>query len=91
MGEVAGRYSDLCILTSDHSAQEDPVAIMEEVEKGLRTLNLKKWRPDEINDCGQPRDILHPDRERLFDGRYDCSALGYGSDRRKAMRIIRSR
>ena len=49
MGEVAGKYSDLCILTSDNPRTEDPVAIMEEVEKGLRTLNLKKWRPDEIS------------------------------------------
>jgi UDP-N-acetylmuramoyl-L-alanyl-D-glutamate--2,6-diaminopimelate ligase len=49
MGEVAGRYSDLCILTSDNPRTEDPVAIMEEAEKGLRTLNLEKWRPDEIS------------------------------------------
>jgi UDP-N-acetylmuramoyl-L-alanyl-D-glutamate--2,6-diaminopimelate ligase len=48
MGEVAGKYSDLCILTSDNPRTEDPVAIMEEAEKGLQTLNLKKWRPDEI-------------------------------------------
>ena len=58
MGEVAGRYSDLCILTSDNPRTEDPVAIMEEVEKGLRTLNLKKWRPDEINDWRSAKGYL---------------------------------
>ena len=58
MGEVAGKYSDLCILTSDNPRTEDPVAIMEEVEKGLRTLNLKKWRPDEINDWRSAKGYL---------------------------------
>ncbi len=48
MGEVAGRYSDLAILTSDNPRTEDPLAIMEEVEKGLKSLRLKEWDQDEI-------------------------------------------
>jgi UDP-N-acetylmuramoyl-L-alanyl-D-glutamate--2,6-diaminopimelate ligase len=48
MGEVAGRYSDLAILTSDNPRAEDPVAIMDEVEKGLKTLPLEEWHQDEI-------------------------------------------
>ena len=47
MGEIAGKYSDLCILTSDNPRTEDPVAIMEEAEKGFQKLSLRKWRPDE--------------------------------------------
>jgi UDP-N-acetylmuramoyl-L-alanyl-D-glutamate--2,6-diaminopimelate ligase len=48
MGEVAGKYSDLAILTSDNPRTEDPLAILEEVEKGLKSLPLKEWDPNEI-------------------------------------------
>ena len=48
MGEVAGKYSDLAIITSDNPRTEDPLAILEEVEKGLRSLPLKKWDSNEI-------------------------------------------
>jgi len=48
MGEVAGRYSDLSILTSDNPRTEDPLAIMDEVEAGLRSLSLKEWQENGI-------------------------------------------
>jgi UDP-N-acetylmuramoyl-L-alanyl-D-glutamate--2,6-diaminopimelate ligase len=48
MGEVAGKYSDLAILTSDNPRTEDPLAILDEVEKGLKSLPLKEWDPNEI-------------------------------------------
>jgi UDP-N-acetylmuramoyl-L-alanyl-D-glutamate--2,6-diaminopimelate ligase len=48
MGEVAGKYSDLAILTSDNPRTEDPLAILDEVEKGLRSLRLREWDQDEI-------------------------------------------
>jgi UDP-N-acetylmuramoyl-L-alanyl-D-glutamate--2,6-diaminopimelate ligase len=48
MGEVAAKYSDLCILTSDNPRTEDPLAIMKEVERGFETAALRKWREDEI-------------------------------------------
>jgi len=43
MGEVAGKVSDLAILTSDNPRTEDPLAILDEVEKGLKSLPLKEW------------------------------------------------
>ena len=48
MGEVAGKHSDLAILTSDNPRTEDPLAILEEVEKGLKSLHLKEWNQEEI-------------------------------------------
>jgi len=48
MGEVAGKYSDLAILTSDNPRTEDPLAILDEVEKGLKSLPLKKWDQNKI-------------------------------------------
>ncbi len=48
MGKVAGRYSDLAILTSDNPRTEDPFAILDEVEKGLTSLPFKEIHSDEI-------------------------------------------
>jgi len=48
MGEIAGRYSDLAILTSDNPRTEDPLAILGEVEKGFQSLRLRRWDVDEI-------------------------------------------
>ncbi|NYH50730.1 UDP-N-acetylmuramoyl-L-alanyl-D-glutamate--2,6-diaminopimelate ligase [Nocardiopsis arvandica] len=35
MGEIAGTYSDLCVLTSDNPRYEDPEAIMDQVVPGI--------------------------------------------------------
>ncbi|MGZ3559934.1 MAG: UDP-N-acetylmuramoyl-L-alanyl-D-glutamate--2,6-diaminopimelate ligase [Thermodesulfobacteriota bacterium] len=48
MGEVAGRYSDLAILTSDNPRTEDPLAIIDEVEGGLRSIPLSEYSSDGI-------------------------------------------
>lgn len=46
MAEVVGRYSDLAVLTSDNPRTEDPEAILADVEKGFKTIALKKWEQD---------------------------------------------
>jgi UDP-N-acetylmuramoyl-L-alanyl-D-glutamate--2,6-diaminopimelate ligase len=67
MGQVAGRYSDLAILTSDNPRTEDPLAIMDEVEKGLRSLHLKEWGRDEIKLWRSRRGYLRvPDRREAI-------------------------
>ena len=35
MGEVAGRYSDYCIVTSDNPRSEEPLSIMQAIEEGV--------------------------------------------------------
>jgi UDP-N-acetylmuramoyl-L-alanyl-D-glutamate--2,6-diaminopimelate ligase len=67
MGEVAGRYSDLAILTSDNPRTEDPLAILEEVEKGFKSLPLREWRPDEIELWRSKKGYLKvPDRREAI-------------------------
>lgn len=39
MGEVAGRHSDLVIVTSDNPRTEDPLEIINEIEIGLKPTN----------------------------------------------------
>lgn len=36
MGRIAGEYSDLAIITSDNPRTEDPVAILDEIEAGIK-------------------------------------------------------
>ncbi|AEE96783.1 UDP-N-acetylmuramoyl-L-alanyl-D-glutamate--2,6-diaminopimelate ligase [Mahella australiensis] len=36
MGEIGGRYADFCILTSDNPRSEDPMAIIRQIEEGIR-------------------------------------------------------
>ncbi len=43
MGEVAGRCSDLAIVTSDNPRTEEPAAIMQEIRKGIVPLGLREY------------------------------------------------
>lgn len=36
MGEIAGRYSDLLVVTSDNPRTEDPIAIIEDIMEGVK-------------------------------------------------------
>lgn len=49
MGEVAGRLSDLAIITSDNPRSEDPAAIIREVREGLLPLGLREYVPAELS------------------------------------------
>ncbi len=67
MGEVAGRYSDLAILTSDNPRTEDPLAIMGEVERGLKSIPLKELPLNEIELWRSKKGYLSiPDRREAI-------------------------
>jgi UDP-N-acetylmuramoyl-L-alanyl-D-glutamate--2,6-diaminopimelate ligase len=42
MGEIAGRLSDVTVLTSDNPRSESPMAILDEVEAGMRRTEAMK-------------------------------------------------
>jgi UDP-N-acetylmuramoyl-L-alanyl-D-glutamate--2,6-diaminopimelate ligase len=48
MAEVAGRYSDLTIITSDNPRTEVPAAIIGEVRTGILPLGLREYRGDDL-------------------------------------------
>ena len=67
MGEVAGRHSDLAILTSDNPRTEDPLAILDEVERGLKSLHLKEWDREEMKLWRSKKGYLRvPDRREAI-------------------------
>jgi len=67
MGEVAGRYSDLTIITSDNPRTEDPLAIIQEVEKGLVSLPIERWSLGRLNSWRLKKGYLKiPDRREAI-------------------------
>jgi UDP-N-acetylmuramoyl-L-alanyl-D-glutamate--2,6-diaminopimelate ligase len=67
MGEVAGRYSDLVVLTSDNPRTEDPLAIIEEVENGFQILSLEEWDRNRMEAWRSKKGYLKvPDRREAI-------------------------
>ena len=63
MGEIADRSADYAIITSDNPRKEDPNAIIDEIEKGVRSDRYEKIvdRTEAIGRAisfAQPRDIV---------------------------------
>ncbi len=67
MGEVAGKYSDLVILTSDNPRTEDPLAIIEEIERGVQSLSLREWHRNGMEAWRSKKGYLKiPDRREAI-------------------------
>lgn len=50
MGRAAVTLSDLTILTSDNPRSENPLDILEEIEKGIPKKGIRKYTAEEIQD-----------------------------------------
>jgi len=48
MGEIAGRFSNLAIITSDNPRTEQPAAIMQQVREGIVNLGLREYESAEL-------------------------------------------
>jgi UDP-N-acetylmuramoyl-L-alanyl-D-glutamate--2,6-diaminopimelate ligase len=49
MGEIAGRYSDMSIVTSDNPRSEDPSLIIEQIRDGIAPLGIKEYAHAELS------------------------------------------
>ncbi len=78
MGEIAARLSDLVVLTSDNPRTEDPLAILNEIEEGVRMAGAEKIPH---SDFGFP---IPDTKSKSENPKYEC---GYWvePDRRKAI------
>jgi UDP-N-acetylmuramoyl-L-alanyl-D-glutamate--2,6-diaminopimelate ligase len=60
MGEIAGRLADLAVLTSDNPRTEPPLAIIAEVETGLKATALPRIEAPAAHNA--PGYVVEPDR-----------------------------
>jgi UDP-N-acetylmuramoyl-L-alanyl-D-glutamate--2,6-diaminopimelate ligase len=49
MGEIAGRYSDMTIVTSDNPRSENPPDIIREILAGIAPLGIKEYSEEELS------------------------------------------
>ena len=75
MGEVAARYSDLVVLTSDNPRTEDPLAILEEVRPGIERHHSREVSLAE-GKTGSRGFVVLPDRRQAI--RYAVSIIAEG-------------
>jgi UDP-N-acetylmuramoyl-L-alanyl-D-glutamate--2,6-diaminopimelate ligase len=66
MGRVAAHASDLVILTSDNPRGEDPLAILDAIERGLRD-ELAARGPDKPSAFSRQPYLTLPDRREAID------------------------
>ena len=64
MGKVAGRYSDLVLITSDNPRRENPTEIVYEIEPGVREAGLKRVNSGSSS-TGKGYDIIIDRREAI--------------------------
>jgi UDP-N-acetylmuramoyl-L-alanyl-D-glutamate--2,6-diaminopimelate ligase len=49
MGEVAGRYSAMAIVTSDNPRTENPALIMADIRSGIQSLGTREYAVAELS------------------------------------------
>lgn len=63
MGEIAGRLSDLAVVTSDNPRSEDPLSIIAQVEAGVRQATTRRYSTDFLQNGWQGNGyMVEPDR-----------------------------
>ncbi|MBL0716084.1 MAG: UDP-N-acetylmuramoyl-L-alanyl-D-glutamate--2,6-diaminopimelate ligase [Desulfosarcina sp.] len=67
MGAIAGRLSDLVVVTSDNPRTEDPDKIIADILPGIEPIMTRINRPDELNEGWQtPGYVVLPDRRQAI-------------------------
>jgi UDP-N-acetylmuramyl-tripeptide synthetase len=67
MGAVAGRISDLSVLTSDNPRTESPEAILADIVRGTAEVQPKEYAPDELGNGFSGRGyVMEPDRRKAI-------------------------
>jgi UDP-N-acetylmuramoyl-L-alanyl-D-glutamate--2,6-diaminopimelate ligase len=67
MGAVAGRISDLSVLTSDNPRTESPEAILADIVRGTAEVQPKEYATDELGNGFSGRGyVMEPDRRKAI-------------------------
>ena len=75
MGAAAGARANLVIATSDNPRTEDPLAILNEIEPGLRKSGKSALEPRHAR-SGADGYVIMPDRREAIDLALRCAGLG---------------
>ncbi|MFA7537020.1 MAG: UDP-N-acetylmuramoyl-L-alanyl-D-glutamate--2,6-diaminopimelate ligase [Desulfuromonadales bacterium] len=67
MGEIAARFSDLALITSDNPRTEDPLAILEEVRGGVERVHSRAWSAEEAARIPGRGYLIIPDRRQAIE------------------------
>jgi UDP-N-acetylmuramoyl-L-alanyl-D-glutamate--2,6-diaminopimelate ligase len=66
MGEVAARFSDLTVLTSDNPRTEEPLSILEEIRMGVQRVCTREWTREEALAGEGKGFVIIPDRREAI-------------------------
>jgi UDP-N-acetylmuramoyl-L-alanyl-D-glutamate--2,6-diaminopimelate ligase len=67
MGEIAGRFCDLTIITSDNPRTEDPMGIISRIIEGIKQTFSKEYTLPELANGVQERGyVIEPDRRKAI-------------------------
>ena len=88
MGSVAAALSDVVIVTSDNPRSEDPLAIIDQIEAGIRREDIRKvvLTDLKIPASGKIYCVVPDRREAIRSGHPDGRTGGYRPDRREGPR-----
>ena len=68
MGKIAAQYSDLAVITSDNPRSEDPLAIISQVEEGVRQACIRRLNIADMDHCRQaPGYLVESDRKKAIE------------------------
>lgn len=67
MGEIAGRFCDLAIITSDNPRTEAPMEIIQQVLHGVKRIALRGYVPHEVQTGVKEKGyVVEPDRRKAI-------------------------
>jgi len=74
MGEIAGSFCDLTIITSDNPRTEDPLAIIDHITQGIRKTGNRIYSQTELRSWVQEKAYtIEPDRKKAIQLGIDAS------------------
>jgi UDP-N-acetylmuramoyl-L-alanyl-D-glutamate--2,6-diaminopimelate ligase len=67
MGQIAGEFSQLAIVTSDNPRTENPLTIIAQIEAGVREQKMRRYDPTALRQVPeQPGYVVIPDRREAI-------------------------
>jgi MurE/MurF fusion protein len=66
MGEIAGRLSDLAVITSDNPRTESPAAIIDQVLEGIKKSMDRHFKPPDLGQDFSKGYVVEPDRKKAI-------------------------